>query len=318
MIYDCFTFFNELDLLEIRFNILNDYVDKFVLVESTKTFTGKDKPLYYKENQERFSKFKDKIIHVVLDETPNEYAWYNECIQRNSISKGLINCNDDDIILISDLDEIPNPELINKYKDIEGIKLFEMTQHYYFLNCKAITQGVWLLGPKMLSYKDFKHYTDDKQEFIPYSEHLIKELNEGTTPSTIRYFRHLYHIKNGGWHFSCLGGANSVIQKFNSFSHTELNTKELNDAKALKKRIEKHKGFVALPVENYLPQYIVNNKEKYSDLICKTRRFELLNYKMHLFIRHIFSIYNEYSSWQKRKVIEILGIKIKFKRRQRL
>ncbi|MGN1154356.1 MAG: glycosyl transferase GT17 family protein, partial [Candidatus Gastranaerophilaceae bacterium] len=167
MIYDCFTFFNELDLLEIRLNVLNDYVDKFVLVESTKTFTGMDKPLYYKENKERFSHFNDKIIHIVLDETPNEYAWHNECIQRNSISKGLTNCNDDDIILISDLDEIPTPEFIHKYKDIEGIKLFEINQYCYFLNCKAISQGVWLLGPKMLSYKDFKHYTDDKQEFIP-------------------------------------------------------------------------------------------------------------------------------------------------------
>ncbi|MGN1154117.1 MAG: hypothetical protein ACI4S3_08815 [Candidatus Gastranaerophilaceae bacterium] len=94
MIYDCFTFFNELDLLEIRLNILNDVVDKFVLVEATKTFTGQDKPLYYNDNKEKFSAFNAKIIHVVVDDYPSiglETAWGYENWQRNCISRGLNN-----------------------------------------------------------------------------------------------------------------------------------------------------------------------------------------------------------------------------------
>ena len=117
MIYDCFTFFNELDLLEIRLNTLNDYVDYFVLVEATKTFTGKDKPLYYNENKERFKQFENKIIHIIVDTYPDSTnPWVLENHQRNSIANGFANCKDNDIILISDLDEIPRPELIDKYK----------------------------------------------------------------------------------------------------------------------------------------------------------------------------------------------------------
>ena len=88
MIYDCFTFFNEFDLLEIRLNELDSVVDKFVLVEATKTFSGKDKPLYFNENKNKFNKFLNKIIHVIVDEYPNLNGdWVIENHQRNEISK---------------------------------------------------------------------------------------------------------------------------------------------------------------------------------------------------------------------------------------
>src|ERR1035438_6113570 len=138
MIYDCFTFFNELDLLEIRLNILNDYVDCFVLVESTKTHQGKDKPLHFSDNKNRYQKFLPKIIHIVVDQYP-EYegksAWILEHHQRNMILKGLKDCTPDDIILISDLDEIPNPSKIAEYAGKSGIKIFRQSMYYYFLNC---------------------------------------------------------------------------------------------------------------------------------------------------------------------------------------
>ena len=118
MIYDCFTFFNELDLLEIRLNILNDVVDKFVLVEATKTFSGKDKPLYYEQNKKRFAKFQDKIIHVIVDDFPKpddktqDVAFMMESYQRNAILWGLKSAKDNDVVIIADLDEIPNPETV--------------------------------------------------------------------------------------------------------------------------------------------------------------------------------------------------------------
>ena len=74
MIYDCFTFFNELDLLEIRLNVLKDVVDKFVLVESVKTFTGRDKELFFEKNKDRFAAFADRIIHLVVREFPPSYC----------------------------------------------------------------------------------------------------------------------------------------------------------------------------------------------------------------------------------------------------
>ena len=130
MIYDCFTFFNELDLLEIRLNVLNDVVDKFVLVEATTTFSGTPKPLYFNENKKRFDKFASKIIHVIINDTPiqpktiiGEY-WSWEFFQRNAIVRGLVNCKETDTILISDLDEIPNPNQIKDFENSPGVKVF--------------------------------------------------------------------------------------------------------------------------------------------------------------------------------------------------
>lgn len=112
-IYDCFQFFNELDLLEIRLNVLNDHVDYFVLTESTVTFSGLNKPLYYQENKDRFEKFNDKIIHVVVEDTPDGNPFERDVFQKNAIIRGLQDCEDDNIILTSDLDEIPDPEIVD-------------------------------------------------------------------------------------------------------------------------------------------------------------------------------------------------------------
>ena len=174
-VYDCFLFFNEIDLLKLRMNILNDVVDFFVIVESNKTFTYKDKKLFFDENKELFYEFKDKIIHVVIDDTPESFGvlkyinepttidektknlvlkyvdestgwnhnlkehrqWGVETYQRESIIKGLINCNDEDIVIISDLDEIPNPEEIKKMVEtINDSDVFEFKQnmYYYYIN----------------------------------------------------------------------------------------------------------------------------------------------------------------------------------------
>ena len=91
MIYDCFSFFNELDLLEIRLNVLKDVVDKFVLVEAGETHTGKPKPLYFKENEARFAAFRDRIIYVAIERFPEvcTTSWARENWQRNAIAEGL-------------------------------------------------------------------------------------------------------------------------------------------------------------------------------------------------------------------------------------
>src|SRR5690349_20249777 len=139
MTYDCFTFFNELDLLEIRLNVLNPIVDKFVLVESTRTHQNKPKPLYYQQNAARFSAFKDKIIHVIVDDFPDfgewkeAHSWILERHQRNCISRGLSQCKKGDVIIISDLDEIPDPEKVREFRDTKGLKVFQQRNLFYFL-----------------------------------------------------------------------------------------------------------------------------------------------------------------------------------------
>ena len=115
MIYDAFPFFNELDLLELRLKTLESVVDRFILVEATRTHTGHPKPLFFQENKSRFSAFLNRIEHIVVDDYPPfETAWTYENHQRNCIVRGLSNAKPDDWILVSDLDEIPNPSMIEK------------------------------------------------------------------------------------------------------------------------------------------------------------------------------------------------------------
>jgi hypothetical protein len=129
-IIDCFIFYNELDLLNYRLTILNEYVDYFVIVESTHTFTGFQKKLFYDENKDLFKEFNEKIIHIVVEDVPFKFPdiditkgqqWGNEFHQRNCMKRGIDIINDklnsEDIILSSDLDEIPNPMILEEFKN---------------------------------------------------------------------------------------------------------------------------------------------------------------------------------------------------------
>ena len=144
MVYDCFPFFNELDLLEIRLNELDAVVDKFVLVEATRTFQKEPKPLYYEENKERFKKFEHKIIHVVVDEYPGFFAkfriptaWDYDNHQKNQVKKALKDCKPDDDIIISDLDEIPSAAKVTEHLNIDNPKVFEQRLSNFYVNCVA-------------------------------------------------------------------------------------------------------------------------------------------------------------------------------------
>ena len=172
MLYDCFIFFNELELLEIRLNELNEIVDKFVLVEATRTHTNKIKSLYFEENKEKFSKFLDKIIYILVDDFNNGTPLDFEIHQRNAIAIGLKDAKPDDVIMISDIDEIPKKETILQVKDLPGIKTLEQNFYYYYIN--LLSKGKWLRGTKVLKYKDL------------------------TTPQEIRMFIDVPLIKNGG------------------------------------------------------------------------------------------------------------------------
>lgn len=283
MIYDCFPFFNELDLLEIRLNVLNDVVDKFVLVESTKTFTKQDKPLYFKENKERYKAFENKIIHIVCDEDFSEIdnTWVIENIQRNYISKGLIDCKADDVVMISDLDEIPAPEMIWKYKDKPGIKCFKNTMYYYYLNYICVDEPVWKKGTRMINFRDFHHGLDNVK--VKMNSKLPKEFYEGiTTPNKIRYFKKGTWVKNGGWHFSYLGGAEAIQKKILSISHTEFHKPEYTDLDKIKARVAagedlfgRGKRYRSVPIGNNYPKYIRDNIDKYQNLIVESKSLKL-------------------------------------------
>ena len=285
MVFDCFTFFNELDLLEIRLNVLNDVVDKFVLVEATKTHQGKDKPLFFSENKARFSKFSDKIIHVIINKYPpndGTSAWTLERYQRDMIMEGLKDAKTGDVVMISDLDEIPKPELVKAYKGKRGIKVFRQQSYYYFINCKNISDGDgygWCgtvmapfnpkLTPQTLRFVSIQFaalYSPRFKVRVYYRLKMIKwkfELGSNT-----------YAVKNGGWHFSFLGGVEMIIKKLEAFAHSEYNKGEYKDPKKIEEALNEGKDIFGrnfrykfVPLDNSFPEYILKNKDKYSHLV---------------------------------------------------
>lgn len=241
MVYDCFIFFNELDLLEIRLNELNKVVDKFVLIEANKTFQNNHKPYYFEENKERFSPFLDKIIHIKLDKYPlfipiiNPFTpWKLEFFQRNSIVKGLVNCKPEDIVLISDVDEIPKASVLKEMlaKGIDQIYGLKMDMYMYFLNNQLIYDG----GSSMTieqSKDGIWHCT----AVLPYK--LLKQKPNRLRKIIMRTRRRgevFKIIPNAGWHFTYLGGVKNIIKKLEAFSHTEFN----NDTFKSQEKIEEY------------------------------------------------------------------------------
>jgi len=273
MIYDCFTFFNELDLLEIRLNVLNDVVDRFVLVEATKAHSGKDKPLYFNESKERYKAFQHKIIHIIVDDYPVcTSPWAYENHQRNAILRGLAQAQPDDAIMISDMDEIPRPDLVRTHAQAKTAVLFIQTLYYYFLNYLNVSSPDWPLGTKLFPYRYF--LGDASQIKAPYSEFLLPELNQGVTPTKMRFDENVTVIHNAGWHFSYLGGTEAIIKKIHSTAHQEFNKEKNTDPKEILALIRSGKDifgrgdrFFGVPIDDDYPCYIRENQEKFNHLI---------------------------------------------------
>ena len=285
MIYDCFTFFNELDLLEIRLNILNEVVDKFVLVEATRTHQGKEKPLYFTENKSHYAAFADKIIHIVVDEYP-EYegksAWVLERYQREMISKGLKDCKPDDVIMVSDVDEIPNPAAIRKYADAPGVKVFHQRMYYYFMNCINATNDKefkWH-GTVMCKKKDNISPQEMRWLCAQYIGKNVKKLRARMLCNLrlmlwqIRHLKRTVPVEDGGWHFTYLGGVRMILYKLESFAHTEYNKDEYKDEVAIEKALKEGKDIFGrnftykfIPLDDSFPSYILKNRAAYKHLI---------------------------------------------------
>ena len=228
-IIDCFTFYNELDLLKYRLTILNEYVDYFVLVEATHTHVGKEKPIFYQENKNLFEEFNHKIIHIIVDDFSHKYPniniendeqWINERFQRNCIKRGLdkLELNDMDVIMITDLDEIPDPKIFKKIKALEiiiNVNIIELDFYYYNLNCKM--DHHWYYS-KMISYKKYKEL--------------------GLSCDQIRGNMSFEIIKNAGWHLSYFGDEKFIKNKIENFGHQEFNNDTITNEKTIKKIID--------------------------------------------------------------------------------
>lgn len=224
MVYDCFTFFNEIDLLKIRLEELKNIVDKFVLVESAKSYSGREKPLYFQEYKHEFEEYKGKIIYYLVDDMPairDGNRWVLESHQRASIFKGLAQCNCDnkDIILISDADEIPKAKKLHeviKLLDINDLVVFELKEFRNFLN--TISETGDKKGSQLCTV------ASKYQTLSVLSAQEIRSIHSKGYGGKYFYkdkkFKYAY-ISNGGWHFSSLGGPDAVLYKVQNFAHSE-------------------------------------------------------------------------------------------------
>ena len=220
MVYDCFMFNDELDLLELRLRFLHKTVDKFVLVESERTVSGNKKPLHYKSNQSRFREFEDKIIHLIAPAI-NLSVWEYEFYQRNYIKEGLKQCEPDDIIFITDVDEIIDIPSILADKKLSLPSLIEIKMYYYFLNVE--TNAKWKF-PLICHWKQIEN--TDIGSRVNYSKNITQNVLFQTE-------------KINGWHFSYLFGSDIKMyqEKIKTFTHQEYNTAHFLNEKRISRCI---------------------------------------------------------------------------------
>lgn len=218
LLIDAFIFYNETQMLDFRFAELYEVVDYFVLVEASKTFAGNDKHLYFNENKDRYKKYIDKVVHVMVDDMPITGcdAWAREKHQRKCIDRGIsqLKLADNDIIIISDCDEIPDPQTLRGIKK-DGLTQqcsLNMDMYYYNLTCK----GLYWYFPKILPFSVYKSY--------------------GRDPQRIRW-KSGKKIQRGGWHFSYFGGIEFIKNKIRNFSHQEFNDEKYLDNTKIQEQI---------------------------------------------------------------------------------
>lgn len=265
-VYDCFMFFNEFDLLEIRLNTLDTVVDKFVLVEADHTHSGKKKPLYFDEvkDQERFAKFNSKIIHIIENVFPEgKDSWELENAQRNAIIKGLDTASPNDIIIISDSDEIVNPTIF-PLDYINGPYKLQQSFYYYYFNCKVDHDGSTAIVCRMQNILDAPNIQ------------TLREL-EGSIPV----------ISKAGWHFSYFGGVDNIVEKIEALAHTENDKVEIKNKSKIEEHIQNGEDLFGRPVNCFIldlfsleneipssisvkaPPYVLDNLERFSKYILK-------------------------------------------------
>ena len=270
MIYDCFSYWDEDLLLDLRLNILNDHVDYFVVIEGNKTW--QNNPKKFKFDINKYQKFSDKIIYIKVEDLPDgKDPYLRENYQRNCISRGLLNSKPSDLIMISDLDEIPNPEVIKKFNPQMRYAAFKQKNFNYKLNLLSSKNPDWI-GTRICLNK----YLNSPQ--------WLRELKFKKRPFwRIDKFRLNNIIKDGGWHFCNLKSPEQLLYKYKNLCETndpivfkEKIDKKFLSEESIMRMIENRKDiigrddeFLIVNIDNTFPKFIIENKNQYLDWIVK-------------------------------------------------
>ena len=291
-IYDCFMYFDEDIVLDVRLNFLNEFVDQFVIIESEYNHRGEKRVPLFKID--KFKKYKDKIKYILINDIPPGIEIINkgdkdiyrksifnaskrENLQRNQILKGLTEANEEDWIIISDLDEIPNLSKINLKNTKDKLIFFNQHMMYYKFNLK-LNDYIWV-GSKACKMKNLQS---------PQWIRDIKNKNYGWWRIDIffsnRKYNNILFVEEGGWHFSYLKNPKGIEKKLKSYLHHidyDLNPvgvegieKMINNKRTIynikaDQKENKFDGINKLSKINInlLPSYILENKDKFKDWI---------------------------------------------------
>lgn len=275
MIFDCFTYFNDDLMTELRLNTLDKYVDKFVIIEATTDHAGKKKKLNF--NIEKFDNFKKKIRYIVVDDLPkntkpfyyNRRIWHKNMVreeyQRNQIMRGISDAKDEDLIIISDNDEIPNLENLENFK-FKNFAVFNQKFFRYKLNLLSEAQTPYQ-GSRIVRKKYLKGRITPQWLRHQYTKRI--------KPWQIhRYFTNPVVIENGGWHFSFMISPEKISLKMKAYGHGELNTKKFTDIDYIKERIANQMDVFSdtklkkIEINETYPDYLINNLIKFKDFIA--------------------------------------------------
>jgi len=288
-VYDCFSFYNEMDLLEIRLNTLRDVVDYHVIAESPLTFRGQDKELFFQNNRERYAEFADKIIHVVVEnyDDPGKYhpkkvaqddaVWIREGGQRNATLRGLERADPMDWVLVQDMDEIPRPEMVKRIAEDRmyrrGIYMFEMEFYQNRLNWR-IGGSPWLHGTRMIEKRFLT--TPHAMRIHKYHAHtksLLPWLDwRARTMWDLKAIVFPHRIPAGGWHFTSMGDADFVVNKHWTYAHYDEQTEDVMNTDNIGDRLAQglnqwgNKPYV-MPLSD-LPDDVQRNAARYAHLLA--------------------------------------------------
>ncbi len=275
-IYDCFCYFNEDLLLELRLETLWDHVDYFVICESVLTISGLPKPLFFDAN--RFKKYESKIRHLIVRVYPFDTtdAWRNERWQRDYLINGLFDAKSDDWVMLSDVDEIPRPQSITLYQPKKCKRAdFEQYMYAYYLNNRWEYGGaptIWV-GSKVTTFKNLMNFFGGSLELL--RDYKLSGPLRGIKRAFFKTFL-IQKISDGGWHFTWMAGVEKIIQKLESFAHQEFNKPEFKQPEKIIDLISSGRD-VLFPDRQYktqdldeqFPEYLRQNQDKFKDYLLK-------------------------------------------------
>jgi len=268
-VYDCCMYFDEDLMLDLRLNTLNEYVDKFIIAEATRDHSGKTKKLNF--DYKKFSKFTDKIEYLIIDDLPinvksKKKNWdanhWRDQYQRNTLMRGFKNCNEDDLIMISDIDEIPDPKKISDFVLKNKYACFMQKNFQSKINLLNITDKYWM-GTKICQKKNLR------------SPQWLRNIKTKKRPFWKFYKpKEPQLIMDGGWHFSFLKKPKDIAIKIKAYSHQEFNKSEFVNEEKIYSRIENNQdlfdrniSYKKVDLDETFPKYIRNNKNIFKEWI---------------------------------------------------